>query len=292
VKVQDRVVDTAPNCGNMLSGVAPFAIQAGLVRATTGSTTVRIHNVNTGKIIEARVMTPDGTVTYDGDTAIDGVPGTAAPIHLAFLDAAGSKTGKLLPTGAPIDCIAGIGVTCIAGIGVTCIDAAIPMVLIRAADLGKTGHERPDELDSDPAFLQRLEAIRIQAGERMGLTNVANRVIPKPVLLSLPCAGGTISARYFMPHLCHKALAITGGVGIATACVTEGTIAQAIAGPVSLPLTIGIEHPSGRLDVLLEADPARTEPVVRVVRTARRLFEGTVFASVPETTVDFLSKAA
>lgn len=273
VKVRERVVDTSPNCGNMLSGVGPFAIEAGLVPVTDGSTLVRIHNVNTGKIIEARVATPGGHVTYVGDAAIDGVPGTAAPVHLAFLDAAGSKTGKLLPTGRPVDRIEGIDVTC--------IDAAIPLVIIRATDLDKTGWERPDELDADSKFLARLEAIRVEAGKRMGFANAADIVIPKPVLIAAPRAGGTISARYFMPHSCHKALAITGGVGLATACATPGTVAQLITGTIDFPRTLTLEHPSGRLDVRLELTAGRTEPVAYVLRTARRLFEGTVFAEIP-----------
>ena len=164
----------------------------------------------------------------------------------------------------------------------TGIDAAMPLVLIRASDMGKTGCERPDELDSDTAFLKRLEAIRIEAGERMGLKDVAKLVIPKPVLLAKPRAGGTISARYFMPHACHKAMAITGGVGLATACATTGTIAQQMTGPVALPRTLGIEHPSGRLDVRLEIMPGQPAPVALVVRTARRLFEGAVFARVAD----------
>ena len=274
VKVREQSVDTSPNCGNMLSGVGPFAIESGLVTAGVGVTIVRIHNINTGKIIEARVATPDGRVTYDGDVAIDGVPGTAAPIHLAFLDAAGSKTGKLLPTGEAVDCIGGIDVTC--------IDASTPLVLIRAADLGKSGAERPDELDADTRFLARLEAIRIEAGERMGFRDVARMVIPKPVLLAPPFRGGSISARYFMPHACHKALAITGGVGIATACATPGTIAEQIAGRLTIPCSVAVEHPSGRLEIGLEAAPGRREPVALVVRTARRLFEGAVFACVPD----------
>jgi 2-methylaconitate cis-trans-isomerase PrpF len=246
-------------------------------------TIVRIHNINTGKIIEARVATPDGRVTYDGDVAIDGVPGTAAPVHLAFLDAAGSKTGKLLPTGKAVDCIGGIDVTC--------IDASTPLVLIRAADLGKSGAERPDELDADTRFLARLEAIRIEAGERMGFRDVARMVIPKPVLLAPPFRGGSISARYFMPHACHKALAITGGVGIATACATPGTIAEQIAGRLRIPCAVAVEHPSGRLEISLEAAPGRREPVALVVRTARRLFEGAVFACVPDQTTQLRADA-
>ena len=272
VKVTEAIVDTSANCGNMLAGVGPFAIESGLVRAEAGTTLVRIHNVNTGKLIEARVATPDGQVSYDGDVAIDGVPGTAAPVGLAFLDAAGSKTGKLLPTGAASDTIDGVDVTC--------IDAATPLVIVRARDLGKTGHERPEELDADPEFLRRLEALRIAAGERMGLRNVAKLVIPKPVLVSEPGRGGAICARYFVPHSCHKALAVTGAVGLATACATVGTLAQQIVGPVDLPAAVRIEHPSGALDVRLEAQEGRKGPVARVIRTVRRLFEGFVYAPI------------
>ena len=273
VKVAERVVDTSPNCGNMLSAVGPFAIEAGLVCAHDGTTIVRIHNVNTGKIIEARVATPDGRVSYEGDTGIDGVPGSAAPAHLAFADAAGAKTGKLLPTGQATDRILGVEVTC--------IDAAMPLVIVRAGDLGKTGYESPAELDADAPFLARLEAIRIAAGERKGLKNVAQSVIPKPVLIAAPRNGGTIAARYFMPASCHKAFAITGAVGLSTACVTSGTVAAALAGAIQLPRTVAIEHPSGRLEISLERQAGRSEPVASLVRTARRLFEGAVFARIP-----------
>ena len=272
VKVAERTVDTSPNCGNMLSAVGPFAIEAGLVGAGHGTTTVRIHNVNTGKIIEARVATPNGRVCYEGDTAIDGVPGTAAPVHLVFADAAGAKTGKLFPTGQATDRVQGVEVTC--------IDAAMPLVIVRASDLGKTGHESPAELDADRAFMDRLEAIRIEAGERMGFANVAQSVIPKPVLIAAPRNGGTIAARYFMPASCHKAFAITGAVGLSTACLKPGTVASGLAGPLELPHTLTIEHPSGRLQIGLEKQAGHAEPVASLVRTARRLFEGAVFASI------------
>ena len=272
VKVAERIVDTSPNCGNMLSAVGPFAIEAGLVCAENGTTTVRIHNVNTGKIIEARVATPNGRVAYDGDTAIDGVPGTAAPVHLAFANSAGAKTGKLFPTGQTTDRIQGVDVTC--------IDAAMPLVIIRACDLGKTGYETPAELDADRAFMDRLEAIRIEAGERMGFKDVANLVIPKPVLIASPRHGGTIAARYFMPASCHKAFAITGAVGLATACVKPGTVAAALVGKIELPRTLVIEHPSGRLEIALQTVAGQADPVASLVRTARRLFEGAVFARV------------
>jgi 2-methylaconitate cis-trans-isomerase PrpF len=268
VKVEERVVDTSPNCGNMLAGIGPFAIEAGLIPARAGTTTVRIYNVNTKRLIEARIATPNGLVTYDGDVAIDGVPGTAAPIHLAFLGAAGSKTGKLLPTGSPLDNVEGVQVSC--------VDAAMPVVIARAADFGKSGYETVSELNADKAFMSRLEKTRIAAGQRMGIHDAADRVIPKPVLIAPPARGGTLAGRYFMPHLCHGAFAITGSVAVATAAVTPGTLPAILAGPLALPTDLRIEHPSGHLDVRLERHADYAEPAAFVVRTARRLFEGHV----------------
>jgi 2-methylaconitate cis-trans-isomerase PrpF len=274
VKIRERVVDTSPNCGNMLAGVGPFAIEAGMVRARDGVTPVRIHNVNTGKLIEASVCTPGGQVIYDGDAVIDGVPGTAAPVHLAFLNAAGSKTGRLLPTGSPVDVIDGVEVSC--------IDAAMPVVLVCATDLGKTGHETPSELNQDKELIGRLQRIRIEAGRRMGIPDAADRVIPKPVMIARPAHGGTLATRYFMPHQCHNALAITGSVAIAMAVVTPGTVAARArsfdrpAEHLALPADVRLEHPSGRLDLRLERRAGCVEPVALVLRTARRLFEGSV----------------
>ncbi|MBM3605648.1 MAG: 4-oxalomesaconate tautomerase, partial [Alphaproteobacteria bacterium] len=267
------LVDTAPNCGNMLSAVGPFAIEQGLVPATDPETRLTIFNVNTGKRIEAIVQTPGGGVNYDGDTAIAGVPGTAAPVRMAFLDAAGSKTGKLLPTDSARDVIDGIEVTL--------FDMAVAAVLVDATDLGKTGQEMPADLDRDQIFMQRLESLRMEAGQLMGLGDVSQMVIPKPILLSSPTAGGTITARYFMPHSCHTAVAITGAVCIASACCTPGTVAHRLA---ELPapdadgrLRLIIEHPSGQTPVEIEQDPL-TGIVTRamVIRTARRLFDGFV----------------
>jgi 2-methylaconitate cis-trans-isomerase PrpF len=274
VRVEQRLVDTSPNCGNMIAGVGPFAIEAGMVSAQDGTTRVRIFNVNTGKLIEAKVATPGRQVVYDGNASIDGVPGTAAPIHLAFLGAAGSKTGKLLPTGRPLDLVDGIEVSC--------VDAAMPVVLIRASDLGKTGYETPAEFSADREFMRRLEALRIEAGKLMGIPDAADRVIPKPVLIAPPAKGGTISARYFMPHSCHAALAITGSVAVATAAVTPGTLAHAMVGDHALPVMFAIEHPSGRLEVTLDHHPDYVEPAAYVVRTARRLFEGHVLVKASE----------
>ncbi len=273
VKVEDRSVDTSPNCGNMLAGVGPFAIEAGLVAATPGTTRVRIHNVNTRSVIEARIATPDARVAYGGEAVIDGVPGTAAPVWLAFGEAAGAKTGRLLPTGRARETIEGVEATL--------IDAAMPMVLLRAADFGRTGHEAAATLDADADLLETLARIRREAARRMGILTNVDLVIPKPVLLGPPREGGTLSARYLMHRSFHSALATTGGVGLAIAAATEGTIVADLAGPVEPPLDVRIEHPSGRLDVRLESRPGGGVPVAYVVRTARRLFEGHVLVRAP-----------
>ena len=276
VNVRERFVDTSPNCGNMLAGVGPFALEAGLVPAKDGVSTVHIYNVNTKKLIEARIETPGGHVKYDGVAAIDGVPGTAAPIHLAFLDAAGAKTGKLLPTGHPRDIIAGVTVSC--------IDAAMPIVAMRADELGKTGYETPAEFAADRDFMRRLEALRLEAGRAMGLGDVKSLVIPKPVLVARPRAGGTLAGRYFMPHACHSAFATTGAVGVGTGAVTPGTVIAEIAGTPSMPVDIMIEHPSGTMQVRLEQRAGEKAPVAYLVRTARRLFEGRVLVQTPDRT--------
>ncbi|HEY0418551.1 MAG TPA: 4-oxalomesaconate tautomerase, partial [Acetobacteraceae bacterium] len=268
VRVRERIVDTSPNCGNMLAAVGPFAIEARLVPAQDGLTRVRIHNVNTGKLIEARVVTPAGRVTYEGATSIDGVPGTAAPIRLAFLDAGGAKTGRLLPTGRAAERIGGIEISC--------IDAATPVMLVRAADLGKSGLEPADSYHADAAFMTRLEAMRVEAGRRMGFLDAAALVIPKPVLIAPGVHASTLTTRYFMPHDCHRALAVTGAIAAATACVTPGTIAAAMAGALAPPCEIMLGHPSGRIAVQLEAGSLESGPIASVQRTARRLFEGAV----------------
>ncbi|OAP36562.1 4-oxalomesaconate tautomerase [Sinorhizobium glycinis] len=268
VRVDQQIVDTSPNCGNMLAAVGPFAIEAGLIPARGETTLVRIHNVNTGKMIEADVPTPNGNVSYLGEAAIDGVPGSAAPIALTFMDAAGARTGQLFPTGKPIDSIDGVAVTC--------IDCAMPMVLVEADSVGATGFESAAQLNADKTLLDRLERLRIAAGERMGLGDVRSQVTPKPVLISRPKSGGDINVRYFMPHQCHPSLATTGAVGIATACINEGTVASRLVGTRNPPLVLSIEHPSGHLDVKLHERDGKV--VAGILRTARRLFEGHVFA--------------
>ncbi|API51841.1 4-oxalomesaconate tautomerase [Rhizobium leguminosarum] len=268
VRIDQQLVDTSPNCGNMLAAVGPFAIEAGLVKSTGPVTLVKIHNVNTGKLIEAEVPTPDGQVAYLGDAAIDGVPGLAAPIALTFMDAAGARTGTLFPTGNPRDTIDGIDVTC--------IDCAMPMMLVAAEAFGISGYESAAELNGNAILLQRLERLRLEAGRLMGMGDVSSQVTPKPVLICRPRNGGHLSVRYFMPLQCHPSLATTGAVGIATACINEGTIASLLIGKQSPPTTLVLEHPSGRLDVKLDTRDGKT--VAGILRTARRLFEGQVFA--------------
>jgi 2-methylaconitate cis-trans-isomerase PrpF len=193
----------------MLAGVRPFAIETGLVRAGNPSTTVRIFNVNTETLVEAVVQTPEGRVEYAGDTCIDGVAEPAAPIRLTFLDAPGAVTGKLLPTGKLLDRIQGVETSC--------VDMAMPVVIMAAEALGKTGRESPEELDSDLALMQRIESIRLEAGKLMGMGDVSRLVVPKPVLVSRPTQGRGITSRYFTPHACHRAHAVTGALAVGTA---------------------------------------------------------------------------
>jgi 4-oxalomesaconate tautomerase len=273
VSVTEAFVDTKPNCGNMLAGVGPFAIEAGLVRAQDPATLVRIFNVNTETLIDAVIQTPGGEVQYAGDTRIDGVTDPAAPIKLTFLDALGAVTGKLFPSGSALETIQGVEATC--------IDMAMPLVIMAAEALGKTGHESPAELDADRALMQRIEAIRLEAGKRMGMGDVSRLVVPKPALVSRPRQGGNIASRYFTPHACHKAHAVTGALALGTAAVLPGTVANRYVEPRGFPGgVLAIEHPSGRIEVDLVMDRSGAAPVVErasFVRTARRIFEGHVY---------------
>ncbi len=272
VEINERRVDTKPNCGNMLVAVGPFAIDQGLIAAQDGETPVRIFNVNTQSMVEAIVQTPGGIVNYEGAAAIDGVPGTAAPVGINFTAAIGSVTKKLLPSGKPRDVIDGIEVSC--------IDVAMPAILMRAESFGKTGYETPNELDADRELFKRMEAIRIKAGALMGMGDVSKSVVPKIALLAPARHGGMISARYFVPDTCHKSLAVTGTVCIASASAIPGTIAEKLAGRTSAPQGIvEVEHPSGKIEIDLDADFTNGKQLLRraaLVRTARRIFEGMV----------------
>ena len=270
VAITEKSVDFSPNCGNMLAGVAPYAIETGLFPASEGKTTVRIHNLNTGKIIHSTVQTPNGKVNYAGDTIISGTNSPSAPIELTFFNVEGAKTGKLLPTGNLSDIIDSVEVTC--------IDAATPVVLIKASDLGKTGYETPAELDSDLDFMTRLEAIRLQAGKLMGMGDVSKSVIPKPILLALPQSGGSISARYFVPHKCHKALAVTGSIAIVTACCLPGTVASKLIGEDDSVSYFTLEHPSGTIELTAQRkeDNLSSLNSVSLIRTAKKIMSGTI----------------
>jgi 4-oxalomesaconate tautomerase len=273
VSVEDRTVDFKPTCGNILSGVGPAALEMGLVEATGDVTRIRVLSVNTGARIEAVVETPGGKVHYDGSAAIDGVPGTAAPIYLNFMDVVGSSTGALLPTGAVRDVIDGIEVTC--------MDVAMPMVIASAADFGLTGHETVAELDANRAFYDRMEPIRIEAGKRMGMGDVSGSVTPKFGLLAEPRAGGTVAARYFMPKNCHPTMAVTGSQCLASCVLAPGTVAEGLfTPPEGAPALVVIEHPSGTIDVTVDyengSDGFRLKSA-GLLRTARLLARGEVF---------------
>ena len=271
VSTDRAFVDFSPNCGNMLSAVGPFAIEAGLVPAQDGETKVRIFNRNTSVLVESLVQTPGGVVDYTGTTAIDGVAGTAAPIRLVFRDAFGSKTGSLLPTGRSRETIDGIPVSL--------VDYAVPMVHIAASSLGLTGIETPDELEADAPLLAQLEAIRLEAGRRMGLGDVSGLVVPKVSILSAPRHGGTLSSRYFAnSRRCHRGHAVTGALCIAAASLVPHAIAAELAtrDAPSADLFV-VEHPGGRTQVGLECDAENRLVSASLVRTARRLFEGHVF---------------
>ena len=269
VAITERIVDTAPNCGNMLCAVGPFALEKGLVPITDNVTTVRVRNVNTETFVNSTVQTPNGQFQYEGNTQIASVPGSAAPIALTFLNASGAKTGKLLPTSNAIDTIDGIEVSC--------IDMAVPIVLIDAPQLNKTGYESAAELESDNAFMQQLESIRIKAGAMMGLGDVTKKVIPKPILVSPATQGGTINVRYFMPQKCHGALAVTGAIAIATSTILSNNIAQRYVQSVDMK-NIAIEHLSGKFEVTLNQQGDSPEGLqASIIRTARKLFEGDVF---------------
>ena len=273
VSVDRAAVDTTPNCGNILSGVAPFAIERGLVAASAPVTRVRVRTVNTGTLAELVVETPDGLVNYEGDARIDGVPGTSAPIAVNFLDAAGSVCGKLLPTGNAVDIVCGVEATL--------VDNGMPVVVLAADALGRTGYESREDLDADTEFKSRLEEIRLAAGLLMGLGDVKDKVIPKMALVAPPAAGGSVCTRSFIPHVCHASIGVFAAVSVATACVLPGTpAARAAHLPPGRVKTLAVEHPTGEFSVRLEIGGSDTAPVVEkagLVRTARALFDGYAF---------------
>jgi 4-oxalomesaconate tautomerase len=271
VVVDKAIVSSGQNCGNILAGVAPFAIEQGMVPAQDGVTTVRIRMLNSGGIAIARVQTPGSSVTYEGDAEIDGVPGSAAPVMIDFADVAGSNCGALLPTGNARDTIDDVDVTC--------IDNGMPVVVLRAADFSLSGYESPDELEANSDLKARVESIRLQAGKLMNLGDVGDKTVPKMTLVAPPRHGGAITTRTFIPHRVHQAIGVLGAASVAAACCVAGSVAADDAA-ASGDDPLDIEHPTGRFTVdidIAESDGAVSVRRSALLRTARKLMQGTVF---------------
>jgi 4-oxalomesaconate tautomerase len=273
VGIETASVDTTPNCGNILAGIGPFALARGLVRANGARTTVRVRTINTGTIADLTMDTPDGEASAEGAARIDGVPGTSAPIDIGFLDAEGSVCGALLPTGNVVDMIE--GVPC------TLIDNGMPVIVLRATDVGRTGYEPRDELNEDAELKARIEAIRLAAGPLMNLGDVTKKVVPKIALVAPPQAGGAICTRSFIPHECHASIGVFAAVTVATAAVLPGSpAASVVAMPEGRERSLCVEHPTGEFTVTLTVGGTAEQPVVEragLLRTARILMAGQAF---------------
>ncbi len=272
VFVDKALVSDQQNCGNILAGVGPFAIERGLVEPAGEMTPVSIYMENTGQVAVAHIETPGGVVNYSGDAAIDGVPGTHAAIPIEFRDTAGSSCGALLPTGNAVDVIE--GVRC------TLIDNGMPCIVFKAEDVGATGYETREEMESD-AFApirKQIEVIRLAAGERMNLGDVTNKSVPKMSLVAPPREGGAVTVRVFIPHRAHAGIGVLGAVTVATACLIEGTPANEVSFvPVGDQKTLSIEHPTGEMSCVLEVDEKGSVVSGAVLRTARKLMDGTIY---------------
>lgn len=275
VSVESQLVDFKPTCGNILSGVGAAAIEMGLVAATGDMTDVKVRAVNTGAKIVCSMHTSDTAVVYEGDTTIDGVPGSAAPVTLNFMEVAGSSTGAFLPTGNLIDLVDGIEVTC--------MDVAMPMVIARAVDFGLTGYESREELDENRDFFAKMETVRRKAGELMGLGDCSESVTPKFGLLAPAKNGGTIATRYFMPWTTHPTMAVTGSQCLASCALTLGTVADGmLERPDAGPTTVTLEHPMGLMDVIIDYETGADGFVHKsagLVRTCRKLAAGELFVA-------------
>jgi len=269
---EDRV-DVTPNCGNILAGVGPFALESGLVKARTGETPVRIFMVNSSNRCELLIQTPGGQVEYQGDARIDGVPGTAAPVVCNYKDLAGSACGSLLPTGNVVDVVDGIEVSC--------IDNGMPVIVLRARDFGISGYESVESMNNNAGLKARLESIRLQLGPKMNLGDVKNKVVPKMSLIAPPATGGHVCTRTFIPKVCHDAIGVLGAVSVATVCIMPGSVADGIAlVPLGLQKHLSVEHPSGEFSVSLGIGGSAARPEVLtagLLRTARLLSKGVAY---------------
>ncbi|WP_081952967.1 4-oxalomesaconate tautomerase [Rhizobium sp. YS-1r] len=269
VFVDQPIVTDAQNCGNILAGVGPFAIERGLVPIKGEKTEVSIFMENTGQIAIATIETPGGRVNYKGEAGIDGVPGTSAPVPIVFADTAGSSCGALLPTGNSVDEIEGIACTL--------IDNGMPCVVMRADAFGIRGTENPKELEANQELRAKLEAIRLKAGPMMNLGEVTKKSVPKMTMVSAPTAGGAISTRTFIPHSCHDAIGVLGAVSVATACLLpQGPASELAVIPEGDEKLLSIEHPTGEMSVVATMKGNEVDRAA-VLRTARKLFDGIVF---------------
>ncbi len=262
--------DRTQNCGNILAGVLPFALETGMLPIQGEITEYRIFMKNSASLCRVRVRTPHGSITYAGTTSIDGVPGTSAAIDCLYEGITGSTCGALFPTGNKMDIIGDVPVTC--------LDNGMPVVLIRAKDLEKSGYESPSELSDDLILKEKLEKIRLIAGKMMNLGDVSSKVVPKMTLIAPPRNRGLISTRSFIPHRVHATVGVLAAVTIATGCLVPGTVAYSIA---TIPEEDGnsylVEHPVGNISVSLELENDTELPVVKsagVIRTARALSRG------------------
>jgi 4-oxalomesaconate tautomerase len=262
-------VSTTQTCGNILAGVLPFAIESGMIEAQESTTSARINIVNTGGICEVIVQTPDKKVNYAGDTKIDGVVGTAAPIICNYLGTVGSTCGALLPTGNKIDVIDDIETTC--------IDNGMPLVIMQAADFGLIGNESKEILEANEELKARVEKIRLQAGYLMNLGDVSEQTIPKMCLISHPQNGGVINTRMFIPHVVHEAIGVLAAVSVATAYLMMNDKWLMINDEsnnhqTEHNSTLSVEHPSGEFTVSLDCQFIDNQFFIHksgVIRTAR-----------------------
>lgn len=273
VFVDEARVGYGQNCGNILAGVGYFAIEQGLVATQDPVTRVTIFMANSEQTAVAEIATPGGQPSYQGEARIDGVPGTAAPVPLSFTDAAGSICGALLPSGNPVDVVAGTRVTL--------IDNGMPVVVLLASDMGIRGDETREELDANSDLKARLEKIRLAAGPLMNLGEVGEKTVPKMTMVSPPRHGGCVSTRTFIPHRCHATIGVFGAISVATACLLPGSPAAEVAEiPEGASKTLAVEHASGALEVIMEIGDGAGIPEIKraaFLRTARKLFEGAVF---------------
>jgi 4-oxalomesaconate tautomerase len=271
VSVDRPLVSDAQNCGNLLAGVGPFAVERGLVVAVDGTTSVKIRMINTGDLVTATFPVVGGAPVYDGDTAISGVPGTAAPIRLDFAGVAGGGSGSLLPTGHVLDEIAGVPVTL--------IDCGMPVVIMAATDVGATGYESCPELEANDDLRALLEKIRLEAGPMMNLGDVRDKTVPKLTMVAPPRSGGVVCTRTFIPHRCHDAIGVLGAVSVAAATRIPGTTAAAVAEPSNGSDSVVVEHPTGSFEATVDMNLDGDLPVVDragIIRTARKLMDGYV----------------